>query len=82
MTSVFKEFSKTYEEFQKQLPNHPLAEELRTRVFRGKLPSDEWLKARIRRMTDLMKPIWLRAEELRPSDSSGETHSDQEKLVS
>jgi hypothetical protein len=60
MTSAFKEFSETYEEFRKQNANHPLNDELRNAIARGKLPSEEWLRARTRRMKELMAPMWQR----------------------
>ncbi len=60
MTSAYLEFSKTYEEFKGRFPNHPLTDELRNQVLRGTLPGDEWLKARTKKMKNLMAPIWAR----------------------
>jgi hypothetical protein len=60
MTSAFQEFSETYEKFRTDFANHPLNDELRNRISRGKLPSDEWLKARTQRMKELMAPMWQR----------------------
>ena len=60
MASVYQEFSKTYEEFREKFPYHPLTEELRNRVSHGRFPADEWLKARTRKMKNLMAPIWAR----------------------
>jgi hypothetical protein len=60
MTSAFSEFSETYEKFRKEFANHPLNDELRNCISRGKLPSDEWLRARTRRMKELMAPMWQR----------------------
>ncbi len=60
MASVYQEFSKTYEEFREKFPHHPLTEELRNRVSHGQVPGDEWLKARTKKMKDLMAPIWAR----------------------
>ncbi len=58
MASLFKEFSNTYEEFKNLFPKHPMVEELRSRISRGKFPSDEWLASRIRAMRRLMAPVW------------------------
>ncbi|HTY21880.1 MAG TPA: hypothetical protein VMC85_02040 [Desulfomonilaceae bacterium] len=60
MTYAYLEFSKTYEEFKEKFPNHPLTDELRNQVLRGRLPGDEWLKARTKKMKNLMAPIWAR----------------------
>ncbi len=58
MASLFQEFSHTYEEFKNQFPKHPLVEELRNRISRGKFPNDEWLRSRIKAMKRLMAPVW------------------------
>ena len=60
MTSVYQEFSKTYAEFREKFPHHPLTEELRNRVSHGQFPRDEWLKARTKKMKNMMAPIWAR----------------------
>jgi hypothetical protein len=60
MTSAFQEFSETYEEFRRKYANHPFNDELRNAIARGKLPSDEWLRARTMRMKELMAPMWQR----------------------
>jgi hypothetical protein len=60
MTSVYSEFTNIYEKFRERFPNHPLTEELRSRICRGKFPSEEWLRARTKKMTDLMAPTWAR----------------------
>ncbi|MGB6063689.1 MAG: hypothetical protein WBG50_02710 [Desulfomonilaceae bacterium] len=60
MASVFKEFSDTYKEFQVRFPHHPLNEELRSRISRGKFPEEEWLKIHTKKMKELMAPVWLR----------------------
>ena len=60
MASVYQEFSKTYEEFREEFPHHPLTEELRNRVSHGQFPDDEWLKARTKKMKNLMAPTWAR----------------------
>jgi hypothetical protein len=59
MPSLFKEFTLIYEEFRKKFPNHPLTEELNTKLSRGKFPSDQWLQTRIAKMNHLMYPMWL-----------------------
>lgn len=61
MASLFQEFSSTYIAFRKKFPQHPLNDELRSRLLRGAYPSNEWLKSRTAKMKDLMDPIWLRA---------------------
>ncbi len=58
MASLFQEFSNTYEEFKNRFPKHPLVEELRNRISRGKFPNDEWLRSRIKAMRRLMAPVW------------------------
>lgn len=58
MVSLFREFTDVYEEFQKRFPKHPLLEEMRNGVSRGRFPSDKWLRAQINAMTRLMVPIW------------------------
>jgi len=73
MASPFSEFSKTYDQFRKLFPDHSLTDELRSRIGRGKLPNDQWLKAKTKRMKDLMTPLWLKANQnsslLQRSDS-------------
>lgn len=63
MSSAFREFCEAYEEFNTMFPRHPLAEELRDRISRGKFPSEAWLRANTRKMKDLTSPIWLRADQ-------------------
>jgi hypothetical protein len=60
MASAFREFSDTFEEFKSRFPHHPLIEELRGRISRGKYPDEQWLKIHTRKMKDLMAPVWLR----------------------
>ncbi len=60
MTSAYSEFTDTYQKFREKFPNHPLTEELRSRICRGKFPSEEWLRARTKKMKDLMAPAWAR----------------------
>jgi hypothetical protein len=62
MASPLSEFSQTYEEFRKQFPRHPLTEELRTRIHRGRYPGQQWLRDNTRKMKDLMSPFWLRQQ--------------------
>ncbi len=60
MASAIREFSDTFEEFKRQFPRHPLIEELRGRISRGKYPDEQWLKIHTKKMKDLMAPVWLR----------------------
>ncbi len=71
MATIFKEFAGAYEQFKMQFPKHPLVEELRSRITRGKFPNDEWLKSKTKVMRDLMVPAWTRstpAESQNPPD--------------
>jgi hypothetical protein len=58
MASLFSEFSETYEQFRKRFPKHPLTEELRSHILRGRFPSSQWLINYTSRMRDLLDPIW------------------------
>ncbi|MEW6141029.1 MAG: hypothetical protein AB1733_22635 [Thermodesulfobacteriota bacterium] len=58
MASLFSEFTETYERFRKQFPKHPLTEELRSRILRGRYPSSQWLIEHTKRMKELMNPLW------------------------
>jgi hypothetical protein len=60
MSTAFQEFSSTYEQFKREFPRHPLCEELRNRLARGKFPSDQWLRTHTDKMRNLLAPIWLR----------------------
>jgi hypothetical protein len=62
MSSLFTEFSNTYHEFRKQYPHHPLNDELRSRILRGRFPSNQWLRDQIRKMRDIMAPLWMRSD--------------------
>lgn len=73
MTSTYQEFTKIYREFQKRFPDHQLNDELRSRIRRGHFPTDEWLRARIRSMKDILAPIWLRPESFSGQDPEGRT---------
>ncbi len=70
MASLFREFTAKYMEFKERFPKHPLAEELTYKLTRGKFPSDEWLKARIAKMDDLLAPLWMRGVD-EDEESSG-----------
>lgn len=61
MTSAYREFTRTYEEFRKRFADHPLNDELRHHLLKRSFPSDEWLKARTDRMKDLLVPLWRRS---------------------
>jgi hypothetical protein len=63
MTSAYSEFTNTYEEFRTKFPSHPFTEELRNRISRGKFPSEDWLRARTKKMKDLMAPAWARSKQ-------------------
>lgn len=69
MTSAFKEFSSTYREFREQFPRHPLTEEIRGRLGNTRVPNDQWLKSRTKRMKDLMLPLWMRPKSGLPNDN-------------
>jgi len=62
MASLFREFSETYKEFLEKFPNHPLGEEVRSRIMSGRYPSDQWLRAYTTKMKDLMVPLWRRRD--------------------
>ena len=70
MASLFTEFSDTCNEFRKEFPTHPLNEELRAKILRGRYPSNQWLRNRTRRMKDLMEPIWIRAQRTRRTEDT------------
>jgi len=60
MRSLFSEFSETYNEFRQKFPDHPLNEEVRSRILRGRYPSSQWLRDNTRKMRQLMAPWWMR----------------------
>ncbi|MBI5571682.1 MAG: hypothetical protein HY914_17200 [Desulfomonile tiedjei] len=62
MVSAFHEFSDTYDEFSDRFPDHPLLDEVRNHLLHRRYPSDDWLKARTKKMKQLMVPVWLRAK--------------------
>lgn len=59
MASLFGEFSRTYDKFVNEFPRHPLAEELKNHIMKGRFPNDQWMRENIRRMNHLMRPSWL-----------------------
>jgi hypothetical protein len=65
MPSPFQEFSETYNAFRKAKPDHPLVAEIRSNLGKMRFPSDVWLKARTKRMRELMAPLWVRVESKR-----------------
>ena len=67
MASLLSEFSETYEQFKKRFPKHPLTEELRSHILRGRLPSSHWLIEYTKRMKDLMNPLWRSQRRTRDS---------------
>lgn len=70
MASLFTDFSSTYKRFVETFPKHPLAEELKNHIMKGKFPSDKWLKANIKKMNDLMTPPWMNCSS---QDHTGES---------
>ncbi len=63
MASAYVEFTDAYQEFRNRFPHHPLTEELGNRIFRGKFPNEDWLRARTKKMKDLMAPAWARSKQ-------------------
>ncbi len=59
MTSIFYEFSATYDRFIKDFPEEPLIDEIRRTIWKKKFPPDEWLMAETRKMKDIMTPFWI-----------------------
>ncbi len=60
MGSIVHEFSKTYQEFSCQFPDHPLTDEIRRAIASSKSPRIDWLRSSTKRMRDLMVPVWKR----------------------
>ncbi len=60
MASAVREFSATYEDFKRQFPRHPLIDELRGRISRGRYPDEQWFRIHTKKMKDLMEPVWMR----------------------
>jgi hypothetical protein len=63
MATLFREFSNTYEIFVEKFPSHPLTDEIKSRISRGRFPSDSWMKSCMKKMNDLMAPFWLKIDE-------------------
>ncbi len=61
MTTIFKEFSATFERFVEEFPDHPLTEEIRDGIVNRRFPPDEWMVIQTKRMNDLLRPLWLQA---------------------
>ena len=66
MKTAFKEFAQVYQDFKEKCPQHPMIDEVRSRIVGGKLPSDQWLRTTTSRMRNLMAPFWLKKNE--PND--------------
>jgi hypothetical protein len=66
MATLFRDFSDTYDRFVKQCPAHPLVDEIKSRISKGRFPNDSWMRTQIKRMNELMAPFWLR--ETAPKD--------------
>lgn len=62
MPSQFREFARVFESFQEKFPKHPLLEELRNRLCRGKFPPDSWLQSKTAKMNQLIAPTWSQAD--------------------
>lgn len=62
MNSPFREFARVFERFQEQCPKHPLLEELRNRLARGRFPNEAWLKSKTAKMNLIMSPPWRNPE--------------------
>ncbi len=77
MSSLFNEFSETYERFRKHCPHHPLNEEVRHRILRGRFPTSQWLRRQITQMRNIMAPMWLDAQPSR----SGRVEEPTESLT-
>jgi hypothetical protein len=63
MKTAFREFAQVYEEFQRKFPQHPMIDEVRSRIVGGKLPSDQWLQTKTEKMRNLMAPFWLKKDD-------------------
>ncbi len=63
MTTQYREFIALYEEFKGTHPRHPLLEDLRAGLMKGRFPSDEWLRTRTIRMNAVMRPLWLNSSQ-------------------
>ena len=66
METAFREFAHVFEDFKEKFPQHPMVDEVRSRIVGGKLPSDQWLQTKTAKMKNLMAPFWLKKD-----DSSG-----------
>ena len=63
MSSPFREFARVFERFQQEYPKHPLLEELRSGLSKGKFPTESWLRSKTARMNLIMSPAWRRSDE-------------------
>lgn len=70
METPFREFAQAYEEFKEKFPQHPMIEEVRSRIVGGKLPSDQWLAAKTAKMKSLMAPFWLKNNESKEGEAA------------
>ncbi len=61
MASIFQEFAFTYRRFARELPNHPLTEEIRRVICRSTPPDEQWVRKQTEKMKDLIEPFWLRS---------------------
>ncbi|MBM3299788.1 MAG: hypothetical protein FJY85_07520, partial [Deltaproteobacteria bacterium] len=55
------------EKFKKKYPRHPLNEEIRNCIIRGRFPSEQWLMDRTRVMQEMLDPMWVRSDKAQPN---------------
>jgi len=70
MKTAFREFVQAYEEFKEKFPEHPMLDEVRSRIIGGKLPSDQWLQTRTAKMRSFMAPFWLKKNDLKDGEAA------------
>lgn len=58
MSSPFRKFATVFEQFQEKYLKHPLIEEIRNHLSRGKFPTEIWLESKTKRMTMFLSPSW------------------------
>jgi hypothetical protein len=60
MPSLFQEFSRAFEKFVLEFPDHPLTEQIRRAIGLDRFPDEDWLRENTGKMRDLMEPLWRR----------------------
>ncbi|MGC8660123.1 MAG: hypothetical protein ACP5U1_13725 [Desulfomonilaceae bacterium] len=63
MKTAFQEFAEVYQAFKEKYPQHPMIDEVRSRIVGGRMPTDQWLRTTTTRMRNLMAPFWLKKKE-------------------